>query len=104
MNRLLAFVATAVAAAAQPAPQIQQKEIHIEQYQIRKDGGTGVSETVMAGMIGLDGRMGFLNVTGKPFSAAETRRTVQMLANGAKIETSDSNQLYRDDQGRTRVE
>jgi len=43
-------------------------------------------------------------VTGKPFSAIETRHTVQMLANGAKIESSDSDLLYRDDQGRTRVE
>ena len=105
MIPLLAFLATVAAAAAQqPAPQIQQKEIHIEHYAIRKEPGAGASETVMAGMIGTDGRMGLLNVTGKPFSATETRRTVQMLANGAKIENSDSNQLYRDEQGRTRVE
>src|ERR1700748_2569959 len=104
MNPVLALLAMAAAAADQSPPQIQQKEIHIEQYAIRKETGPGCAETVMTGMIGTDGRMGLLNVTGKPFSATETRRTVQMLANGAKIETSDSNQLYRDEQGRTRVE
>jgi len=81
-----------------------KQEIHVEQYAYKGIGSGPGSDTVMAGMIGTDGRMGLLNVTGKPFSATETRRTVQMLANGAKIETSDSNQLYRDDQGRTRVE
>ena len=65
--------------------------------------GSG-SQTVVAGTIGSDGRMGLLNVPGKPFSATEVRRSVQTLANGAKIEHSDSNLLYRDDQGRTRVE
>lgn len=65
--------------------------------------GSG-SQPVVAGMIGSDGRMGLLNVPGKPFSATEVRRSAQSLANGAKIEHSDSNLLYRDDQGRTRVE
>ena len=65
--------------------------------------GSG-SQPVVAGMIGSDGRMGLLNVPGKPFSATEVRRSVQSLANGVKIEHSDSNLLYRDDQGRTRVE
>jgi hypothetical protein len=81
-----------------------QKEVRVEEFRIQKSPMEAGSEPMMAGMIGADGRMGLLNVTGKPFSATETRRTVQMLANGAKIETSDSNQLYRDDQGRTRVE
>jgi hypothetical protein len=81
-----------------------QKETREERYIIQKGPTPADSEPVMAGMIAADGRMGLLNVTGKPFSATETRHTLQMLANGAKIETSDSDQLYRDDQGRTRVE
>jgi hypothetical protein len=66
--------------------------------------GQSGAQTVMAGMIGPDGRMGLLNVPGKPFNGTEVRRSVQTLANGAKIEHSDSNLLYRDEQGRTRVE
>jgi hypothetical protein len=92
-----------LAAIGAPAQRVIQQDIRVERYQ--KGTGTIVgSEPLIAGMVGADGRLGVLNVTGKPFSATETRRTVQMLANGARIESSDSNQLYRDDQGRTRVE
>ena len=55
-------------------------------------------------MIGVDGRMGMLNVTGKPFSGTESTRSVQILGNSAHIENSNSNLFYRDDQGRTRAE
>lgn len=106
MNTLswaIAFAASAAFAQQPPQPQVKH-EIHFEQYDVRGVGSGLGSEPVIVGMIGPDGRMGLLNVTGKPFSATETRRTVQMLANGTKIESSDSNQLYRDDQGRTRVE
>jgi hypothetical protein len=97
-------LALAVASAAAQMTQRTQKEVHVEEFRIQKGPGDGGSELMMAGMIGADGRMGLLNVTGKPFSAIETRHTIQTLANGAKIERSDSDQLYRDDQGRTRVE
>ena len=43
-------------------------------------------------------------VTGKPFSATEDRHSVQVLGNGTRIESSESNRLYRDNDGRTRVE
>jgi hypothetical protein len=43
-------------------------------------------------------------VTGKPFSATEERRTLQILGNGTRIENSQSSRLYRDSEGRTRVE
>ncbi len=96
--------ALAASAAAQQGQPVQQ-EIRVEKFVIQHDGAPASGpEAMMAGMIGPDGRMGVLNVTGKPFSATESRRTVQLLANGAKIESSDSNQIYRDDQGRTRVE
>jgi len=49
---------------------------------------------------------GFNNrvVRGKPFSATEERRSLQVLQNGTRIETNQTNRLFRDGQGRTRVE
>src|SRR5580704_1697660 len=43
-------------------------------------------------------------VTGKPFSATEERHSVQILGDGTHIESSETNRLYRDEQGRTRIE
>jgi hypothetical protein len=43
-------------------------------------------------------------VTGKPFSATEEHRTVQVLADGTRIQNSTSSKFFRDDQGRTRTE
>jgi hypothetical protein len=43
-------------------------------------------------------------VPGKPFSATEERHSLQILADGTRIENSETNRLYRDEQGRTRVE
>jgi hypothetical protein len=43
-------------------------------------------------------------VTGKPFSAVEERHSLQILGDGTRIETAETNRLYRDDRGRTRVE
>jgi hypothetical protein len=45
-----------------------------------------------------------LVVAGSPFSATEERKTVQTLGDGTQIEQADSNLIYRDAQGRTRVE
>jgi hypothetical protein len=94
----------ALAATSAPAQRVEQ-EIRVEKFAYQRDV-TAVpgAEPVTAGMIGPDGRMGLLNVTGKPFSATETRHTVQMLANGTKIENSDTDLIYRDDLGRTRIE
>jgi hypothetical protein len=43
-------------------------------------------------------------VTGSPFSAREERKTIQTLGDGTVIERADTTMLYRDAQGRTRVE
>jgi hypothetical protein len=43
-------------------------------------------------------------VTGKPFSATEERHAFQVLGNGTRIENSQSNRLYRDNEGRTVLE
>jgi hypothetical protein len=44
------------------------------------------------------------NVKGKPFSATEENRLLQVLGNGAKIESNTVAKLYRDAEGRTRTE
>ena len=43
-------------------------------------------------------------VKGKPFSASEERRFTQILGDGNRIETNQMNRVFRDSQGRTRVE
>jgi len=43
-------------------------------------------------------------VKGKPFSATEERRFVQVLSDGNRIESNQTNRVFRDSQGRTRVE
>jgi len=53
--------------------------------------------------IGVEGFGGRL-VEGKPFSATEERHTLQILGDGTRIENSETNRLFRDSQGRTRVE
>jgi len=49
---------------------------------------------------------GFNNrvVRGKPFSATEERRSLQILGDGTRIESNQMNRLFRDSEGRTRVE
>jgi len=49
---------------------------------------------------------GFNNrvVRGKPFSATEERRSLQILGDGTRIENNQTNRLFRDSEGRTRVE
>ncbi len=43
-------------------------------------------------------------VTGRPFSAGEERHSLQVLGDGTRIETDEKNRLFRDEQGRTRIE
>lgn len=43
-------------------------------------------------------------VTGRPVSATEERHTLQILGDGTRIESTDTDKFYRDDQGRTRTE
>lgn len=43
-------------------------------------------------------------VKGKPFSATEERHSLQVLGDGTRIETSQANRLYRDNEGRSRLE
>jgi hypothetical protein len=43
-------------------------------------------------------------VTGKPLSATEEHRTVQILADGTRIENTATAKFYRDGEGRTRIQ
>ncbi len=43
-------------------------------------------------------------IKGKPFSATEERHSLQVLGDGTRIENTETNRLYRDSEGRTRVE
>jgi hypothetical protein len=43
-------------------------------------------------------------VLGRPFSAAEVRKTIQFLGDGTRLEHSDTTRFYRDGQGRMRAE
>jgi hypothetical protein len=43
-------------------------------------------------------------VTGRPLTANEERHSVQVLADGTRIESKTVDKFYRDDQGRTRTE
>lgn len=51
-----------------------------------------------------DGGFGNQVIRSKPFSAAEERHFLQILADGTRIETNEVNRIYRDSQGRTRTE
>ncbi|HVW07734.1 MAG TPA: hypothetical protein VHC90_04090 [Bryobacteraceae bacterium] len=43
-------------------------------------------------------------VTGRPFSATEERKSSQTLGDGTHIETTETNRIFRDEEGRTRTE
>lgn len=58
------------------------------------------SDFHVAGIEGFSGR----TVTNRPFSAIEERHSTQTLGDGTHIETSETNKLFRDEQGRTRLE
>jgi hypothetical protein len=52
----------------------------------------------------LDEGFGNRMVKGKPFSATEERHSLQVLGDGTRIENTETNRLFRDSEGRTRVE
>jgi hypothetical protein len=52
----------------------------------------------------LDEGFGNRVVKGKPLSATEERHSLQVLGDGTRIENSETNRLYRDTEGRTRIE
>jgi hypothetical protein len=59
---------------------------------------------VLQGVRVLDEGFGAQVVRGKPFSATEERHSLQTLGDGTRIENMQTNRLFRDADGRTRVE
>jgi hypothetical protein len=59
---------------------------------------------VLQGVRVLDEGFGNQVVRGKPFSATEERHSLQTLGDGTRIENMQTNRLFRDADGRTRVE
>jgi hypothetical protein len=58
---------------------------------------------LVAGRV-LDEGFGNRVIKGKPFSATEERHSLQVLGDGTRIENTETNRLFRDSEGRTRVE
>jgi len=54
--------------------------------------------------VGSEMRFGGKTVTGAPYSATAVTESVQVLSDGNRITRSSSSNVYRDSQGRTRVE
>lgn len=52
----------------------------------------------------LDEGFGNRVIKAKPFSATEERHSLQVLGDGTRIENTETNRLFRDAEGRTRVE
>ncbi len=62
--------------------------------------GATNGETPMFGVEGIGSKV----VSGRPFSAVEERHSLQVLGDGTRIESKEENRLFRDEQGRTRIE
>jgi hypothetical protein len=58
----------------------------------------------VAGSAVVDEGFGGRLIKGKPFSATEERHFLQVLGDGTRIETTETNRLFRDADGRTRIE
>lgn len=102
-TRILILAAgLAIAATALPAQEAPPKG-DVIYHQSGALVGSFTGPQVMVRMLGPEGLVG-RTVTGKPLSATEERHTLQVLGDGTRIEQTDSNLFYRDDQGRTRIE
>jgi hypothetical protein len=58
----------------------------------------------LGGGAGLNGALLHGTVTGAPFSATETTQTQRTLSNGTQIERQQQSSIYRDTQGRVRID
>ena len=57
-----------------------------------------------ARVIGFEGMVNVSAIPNRPFSATEERHSLQVLGDGTRIENTDTSKIYRDAQGRTRIE
>jgi len=98
-RRLLTLAAlTGVAMFAQEAP--PKGAMAFQQVTVM---GAPDAGPMMFRMIGGDAMHG-ATVTGKPMSATEQHHSLQVLADGTRIENTETNTFVRDEQGRTRIE
>jgi len=56
------------------------------------------------GLVSADMAGGVPSVTGRPFSGTEQRHSLQVLGDGTRIERTETSQVSRDSEGRTRTE
>jgi outer membrane lipoprotein-sorting protein len=94
-----AYLLIAAAVVIQPAASLAQTSPAGAGFQQAQSLGAGVG----VGML-WPTAMGGRWMAGKPYSATAITHTVQLLADGSQIERTQSEALYRDDQGRTRSE
>jgi hypothetical protein len=94
------YLLIAAAVVIQPAASLAQTSpagSGFQQVDTMVSGGGVVADVVKGGRGG--GQM-----PGKPYSAIAVTHTVQVLADGSQIERTQSQALFRDEQGRTRTE
>jgi hypothetical protein len=95
------YLLIAAAVVTQPAASLAQTAPAGAGFQqVQTLGSAGDVIVFTAG--GRGGRGGL--IAGKPYSATAVTHTVQVLADGSQIERTESQVLYRDEQGRTRNE
>lgn len=92
------------AASLAPAAIFAQTGWHATASNFQQEGwmrfpGSGLTTVHPDTLVGQSGP-----VTGRPLSADEVRRTTQILADGTKIENSETDHFYRDGLGRMRTE
>ena len=98
MQKIIWIAALSATALVGQAPEFKGNMVYQQLGAIGSRAGG-----VMIQMLGPDGPNG-QSVTGKPLSAIQERHSLQTLGDGTRIENTDSNPFYRDEQGRTRTE
>jgi len=96
------YLLIAAAVVIQPAASLAQTAPAGAGFQQVETLGSG-GGVIMLPAGGRGGRGGQLTI-GKPYSATAVTHTVQVLGDGSQIERTQSEALYRDEQGRTRNE
>jgi hypothetical protein len=96
MKRLILIVPVLIGAAVLP--------MHGQVISVGDVAFQAFGNPVLSGVRVLDEGFGNQMVKGKPFSATEERHSLQVLGDGTRIENMQTNRLFRDADGRTRVE
>ena len=97
------YLLIAAAVVIQPAVSVAQTSPPGAGFQQAQTLGYGNGAVAAVGGRGGRGGRGGLTI-GRPYSATAVTHTVQALADGSQIERTQSQLLYRDEQGRTRTE